>query len=147
MDEDGANADTADQPPQFASDWSVADTAGLLPTHTHGRRIPRAWDRKPFSPFARRTGGGKVWRRVQMPVFNTITRRNQDSAEDQEADALSARRGGTIQSPRKVVKKMCLNNGLGQDWRITDWEKARGSHLRKPAVSLRRRRYRMHDTV
>jgi len=82
-----------------------------------------------------------------MPVFNTVTRRNQDSEEDHEADALGARRGGTIQSPRKVVKKMCLNNGLGQDWRITDWERARGSHSRKPATLISTRRDPIRNSV
>jgi len=39
-------------------------------------------------------------------------------------------RGGTIQSPRKITKRICLNNGLGQDWKVADWDRARGSHQR-----------------
>jgi len=61
-----------------------------------------------------------------MPNFGTRLR---NSAIDTE-ECAEIRKGGTIQSPKKVVKKLCLNNGFGQDWRAADWERSRGSHSR-----------------
>ena len=110
----------------FNPNWSASDVTGLLPTSVPLKHIPRAWERKPSSPFTRRPGSSKVWRRVQMPNFNT---RSRNSMNDEE-ECAEARKGGTIQSPKKVVKKLCLNNGFGQDWKVADWERRRGSHSR-----------------
>jgi len=121
------DSDVTNNAPAFNSDWSPSDGIRLLPTTLSLKRIPRAWERKPFSPFTRRSGSSKVWRRVQLPNFSSRLRNNVSDDEERVDD----RKGGTIQSPRKVVKKLCLNNGFGQDWKVADWERSRGSHARR----------------
>ncbi|GAB7340224.1 hypothetical protein MBLNU457_6689t1 [Dothideomycetes sp. NU457] len=113
----------------FETNWSVSDAAGLLPKAAPTRHIPRAWERKPYSPFSRKGAGSKVWRRVQMPSLSNLARVNSSKGPE----CIDHQPGGTIQSPRKITKRICLNNGLGQDWKIADWDRGRGTHHRKLA--------------
>jgi len=124
--------------------WSPSDNAALLPHNVPLRRIERAWERKPHSPFARGRHVRKVWRRVQLPVSHTgdahvITQQPSDSP----CQSLGSHRGGTIQSPRKVVKKLCLRTEYGQDSRITDWEREKAIRYRE---SFSRRSTRSRDS-
>lgn len=66
-----------------------------------------------------------------MPPIGAPVRQESEPVEGIE-------RGGTIASPKKVVKKQCLDTTFGQDWRITDWERARGAHSRERNVVVDR---------
>lgn len=120
----------------FDSTWSATDATSLLPNNVPLRRIPRAWDRAPSSPYARKHQVSRIWRRIQLPALgttrDTIPEAEQDEAEDTVSrETELGARSGTIKSPKKVVKKLCLDTTFGRDSRTTVWERGRGTHMRK----------------
>lgn len=77
----------------FTTQWQSADTSSLQPSNLSLSRVPRAWERKPLSPFSRsKMRVGKVWKRA-APV------------EIRKRRSL----GGAGSKP---VKKMRLNGGV-----------------------------------
>ncbi|KAF4554943.1 Hypothetical protein D9617_3g020120 [Elsinoe fawcettii] len=126
-----ASEDVDTQPASaFKSSWSDADSTAFLPTNLPVKRVARAWERKPHSPYSQKPGIRKVWRRVRMPVFNAT------ASETDFARSLSffaPDQQVTIESPKKAVKKQCLNTGYGQGWKTTEWD-PRGVHMRKKAI-------------
>ncbi|KAK5130016.1 hypothetical protein LTR08_002532 [Meristemomyces frigidus] len=93
----------------FAAQWQTQDTAQLAPTALAIARVRRAWERRAWSPVARR--GGKVWKRGALPLPAGLARDEQ---------------GVGMQSPMKPVKKLCLDEGFGVGARVSRWE-GRGS--------------------
>ncbi|KAF2220799.1 hypothetical protein BDZ85DRAFT_265770 [Elsinoe ampelina] len=122
---------------KFEPSWSDSDGTAFLPTNLPVKRIARAWERKPSSPYSQKPGVKKVWRRVRMPVFNApVTSGDYPRSitippQDQHV---------TIESPKKAVKKQCLDTAYGRDWKTTEWD-PRGIHMRKkvsrPPIVLR----------
>ncbi|KAK4897084.1 hypothetical protein LTR27_004977 [Elasticomyces elasticus] len=99
--------------------WAADDTTLLLPSKLPIARVQRAWERKPASPLARgrfRVGGGKVWKRVLMPMPNSSGMRDG-----------SAVFGTGLASPRCPTKRLRVEEGAA---RVSRWE-ARQSPVRK----------------
>ncbi|KAF2154025.1 hypothetical protein K461DRAFT_292709 [Myriangium duriaei CBS 260.36] len=123
--------------------WSVSDAAGLLSIQMPAKRVVRAWDRQPHIPHASsgaisRAGQGtrKVWRRVRMPTFGS-------SAGELARSFISSTGpwGAKGMSPKKAVKKLCMQNEFGREWKMTEWDGVKGGHARKavsrPPIVLR----------
>ncbi|GAM87790.1 hypothetical protein ANO11243_058180 [Dothideomycetidae sp. 11243] len=138
---DTVNNDSDPATSAFApNEWSASDIAGLLPTNLPTKRIARAWERQPHCPFATGNGSRKVWRRVRMPKFGggggggaMTSDRGFARPTRQELDQPVKARG---LSPKKAVKKLCVQNTFGREWRMTEFERPRGDHTRKSIADL-----------
>ncbi|KAG8626507.1 hypothetical protein KVT40_005452 [Elsinoe batatas] len=132
-DDDGLSVADA----KFESSWSDSDGTAFLPTNLPVKRIARAWERKPHSPYSQKPGVKKVWRRVRMPVINAPVT---NDVFTRSVDIPPQNQHVTIESPKKAVKKQCLDTAYGRDWKTTEWD-PRGTHMRKkvfrPPIVLR----------
>lgn len=83
----------AQEQPDFAMQWQPTDASSLEPANLHLTRNPRAWERKPLSPFSRqKMRVGKIYKRA-APV------------------EIRKRRGLGGAAGRKPVKKLRLDDG------------------------------------
>ena len=121
---EGGDSDAIIEKPPFIADWSSKDHASFAPNNVPLRRIPRAWERKPYSPLARKTQVRKIWRRIQLPIFPIASK-----ISALQCDA-HPHGGNTQSSPKKVVKKSRLDDCFGQQSRTTDWEREKTRHAR-----------------
>lgn len=98
--------------------WTDRDTAALqsvnIPLQSRLSRSRKASLRRDSRPQVQRA-------RQSQPTASA-----NDYTHQQSHATIDQCKGGTIKSPRKVVKKLCL----GPEWRVTDWERAKAGHLR-----------------
>lgn len=107
----------------FAAQWQPTDTSSLHAGNLPLTRPPRAYERKPASPFTRRQiRVGKVWKRAAALPSGKATRRDMgESPTNGWGNAMRRLRGDVEvpqQSPLKAVKKRCLSPVDGGEGRV-----------------------------
>ena len=80
------------QPTSFTAQWATHYTTNLLPTALPLSRVPRAWERKPLSPLAKKKRNkfrvGKVWKRRGgvVPLLLSSRERLELGEEEEEEE-------------------------------------------------------------
>lgn len=77
-------------------------------TPKHNAKIPRAWERKPSTPFAPRNESQKIWKRYQFPDVNV-------------AGTFAAGIGQSKGAEIRALKKSRLEGGEATAY-ITSWD-------------------------
>ncbi|KAL1297311.1 hypothetical protein AAFC00_004862 [Neodothiora populina] len=142
---DTNSSQSDDNPPQihrqsqeFGATWDPTDSAHLLPA-LRLKHIPRAWERKAQSPAIKHRIARKVWHRHDFPQSHVVTASSSTSVTDRPKFLNNARMTriknliAASPSPKKVVKKRCVNTGFGQSATANHWDMVAATPLRKRA--------------
>ena len=141
-------SDQTNQTPSFEATWASTDSTHLQPSFVPLKHIPRAWERKPQSPLAKReqhqhqhhpTRTRKIWRRHDFPQSHSTTKALTNTTTKPVHKvhyALSKKAFPSSPSPRKIVKKRCVHTLLGQKASANHWDLKASTPLRKSESML-----------